>query len=349
MKNLNNLLPTGKLPHEFLIQLLDNYTTKINNVIVGAKLGEDATVIDIGDKYMLAKTDPITFVTEEIGYYVININANDIACMGGIPRWFLATILLPEHKTTNKMVEDIFSQIHAACAELNIAFCGGHTEVTYGIDRPIVIGQMLGETEKDKLVTSSKVQVGDDILLTKGIAIEATSIISRERAQDLTMEFSQDLVDRCRNFLYDPGISVLKEAKIATEFDQIHAMHDPTEGGLATGLHELAKAAGVGLKIEYDLIEILPEFKLLCDIYELDPLGIIASGALLVICDPAVSPELLAKYEESGINASKIGKIEPVEHGLTMISNEGEEVDLPCFPQDEIVKFFNEQNKKEEK
>jgi hydrogenase expression/formation protein HypE len=348
MKKLKKFLPTGKLSHEFLIQLLENYTTISNNVVVGAKVGEDAAAIDIGDKYLLAKTDPITFVTDEIGYYAININANDIACMGGIPRWFLATLLLPENKTTKKMVENIFTQLHSACCELDIAFCGGHTEVTYGIDRPIVIGQMLGETFKDKLIISSKVQVGDDILLTKGIAIEATSIIAREKANELKEDFSQDLIERCKNFLHDPGISILKEAKIAMAFDKIHAMHDPTEGGLAVGLFELAKAAGVGLKVEYDLIDFLPESKLLCDIYELDPLGIIASGALLIVCDPAISPELLAKYEENNINASKIGRIQPPEHGLKMISYEGEELDLPYFPQDEIVKFFNN-HKKEEK
>jgi len=343
MNKTNKFFPVGKLPHDFLAKLLDNYATKSNNVIIGAKIGEDAAVIDFGDKYLLAKTDPITFVTEQIGYYAVNINANDIACMGGVPRWFLATLLLPEKTTTKNLVENIFSQLHSACNDLQVAFCGGHTEITYGIERPIVIGQMLGEVAKDKLLTSSQVQVGDDILLAKGIAIEATSIIAREKSKELTDEFSHDLIERCKNFLFDPGISVLKEAKIAMEFEKIHAMHDPTEGGLAVGLFELGKAAGVGLKVEYDLIDFLPESKLLCDVFDLDPMGIIASGALLIVCNPTVSPELLAKYEEMQINACKIGKIMPPEHGLKMISFEGEEIELPYFPQDELVKFFNNQ------
>lgn len=345
MKNSNKFLPTGKLPHDFLISMLEKYTMKPDNVIVGSKIGEDAAVIDIGEKYLLAKTDPITFVTDEIGYYTININANDIACKGGIPRWFLATVLLPEHKTTKKMVDSIFSQLHRSCRDLNIALCGGHTEITYGLDRPIVIGLMLGEVEKNKLVDMRKVSPGDDILLTKGIAIEATSIIAREKEAELAEMFSSELVEQSKNYLYDPGISVLREAQIANDFDDIHAMHDPTEGGIAAGLFEIAKAANVGLKIEYDMIDILPECKLLCDVYELDPLGIIASGALLIVCDASVSQKLMETFEKNDINTCRIGKIMPQNYGMKMLLPDGDTTDLPYFAQDEITKFFSDNQK----
>lgn len=343
MNQFQQFLPTGKLPHNMLRQFIDRYTTIAPDVVIGSKVGEDATVIEFGDKYLVAKTDPITFVTEEIGYYTININANDIACMGGIPRWFLATLLLPERKTTEELVEKIFAQLSDACKQLDIAFCGGHTEITYGIDRPIVIGQMLGEVAKDKLVESGNAKVGDDILLTKGIAIEAVSIIAREKSDELADMFSKELVEQCKNFLFDPGISVLKEAQIAVQFTQVHAMHDPTEGGLSTGLYELARAANVGLKIEYDMIDILPEFKLLCDVYEFDPLGAIASGSLLIVCEPSISHALLEKLEQNGINAAKIGKIMSHQYGLKMTADDGQEVELPYFPQDEIVRLFNSQ------
>ena len=347
MKKSKKFLPTGKLPHDFLISMLEKYTMKPDDVIVGSKIGEDAAVIDIGEKYLLAKTDPITFVTDEIGYYTININANDIACKGGIPRWFLATVLLPENKTTKKMVDSLFSQLHQSCQSLNIALCGGHTEITYGLDRPIVIGQMLGEVEKNKLVDISKVTAGDDILLTKGIAIEATSIIAREKGAELTEMFSSELVEQSKNYLYDPGISVLREAIIANEFKEIHGMHDPTEGGIAVGLFEIAKAANVGLKIEYDMIDILPECKLLCDVYELDPLGIIASGALLIVCDASVSQQMMESFEKNDINICRIGKIMPENYGMKIILPDGETTDLPYFPQDEITKFFNNNQKVE--
>ncbi len=124
-------LPLGKLTPQFLSELIDKYTISDDSIIIGPQVGVDAAVIEFSDKYLIAKTDPITFVTNDIGYYAININANDIACMGGIPRWFLGTLLLPETATTEEMVRDIFSQVNAACKELNISFCGGHTEVTF--------------------------------------------------------------------------------------------------------------------------------------------------------------------------------------------------------------------------
>lgn len=339
MNDSISTLPLGKLSPSFLSELLDKYTRLDETVIVGPKVGEDATVIDQGEFFLVAKTDPITFVTENIGYYAININANDIACMGGIPRWFLATILLPEALTTKEMVEKIFNQLNMACQELDILFCGGHTEVTYGINRPIVVGQMLGVVEKESLINSQNARPGDDILLTKGIAIEATSIIAREKEARLGDIYSEDLVEKCKNFVHEPGISVLKDAKLATQIGGIHAMHDPTEGGLAMGLHELAIASGIGLKIFEQEIPILPESKLLCDQYDIDPLGAIASGALLIVADPHYSHDIIEAFKKNQINIENIGKAMPAEYGVKLIVNENE-MDLPEFHQDEITKLF---------
>ena len=102
----------------------------------------------------MAKTDPITFASAQIGWYAVNVNANDIACTGATPRWFLATLLLPENLTTAALVEDIFAQIDAACAQMNITVAGGHTEITAGLGRPIVVGHMLGEVTPERLVTT---------------------------------------------------------------------------------------------------------------------------------------------------------------------------------------------------
>jgi len=332
-------LPLGKLSPKFLSQLLEKYTTEDETVIVGPKIGEDATVIDQGEFFLIAKTDPITFVTEDIGYYTITVNANDIVCMGGIPRWFLVTILLPEALTTAELVEKIFSQLHTACQELDILFCGGHTEVSYGINRPILIGQMLGVVEKNSLITSQNVQPGDDILLTKGIAIEATSIIARQKGELLAGIYSEELVEKCKNFIHQPGISVLKDARLAIQVGGVHAMHDPTEGGLAMGLHELAMAAEVGLKIFEHEIPVLPESKLLCDQYDIDPFGAIASGALLIAADPHYTNKIIEVFKENQVLLRNIGKAMPVEYGIKLIVND-RELDLPEFHQDEITKLF---------
>jgi hydrogenase expression/formation protein HypE len=334
-----SFLPVGKLEMDYLEQILARYTQVNERVVVGAKVGEDATVIDFGDRYLVAKTDPITFATEEIGWYAVNINANDVATTGAIPKWFLATILLPAGSTDKAMVERVFSQLSDACRRVGIAFCGGHTEITYGLDRPIVVGQMLGEVERDKLVITAGAQVGDDIVLTKGIAIEATSIIAREKAEELANKYSAEFIDRCRGFLHQPGISVVREAQIATAQARIHAMHDPTEGGLAMGLWELAQAAGVGLLVHEERIEILPETAILCADYGLDPLGVIASGSLLIVLSPEDSARVIGKLKETGIVAAAIGKVVAKEEGLKLVSG-GVARNLPYFERDEIAKLF---------
>jgi len=330
--------PTGKLPVKELDRLLTRYAREDKRVVVRPGIGRDATVISFLDRYLVAKTDPITFATDQIGWYVVHINANDVAVMGGIPRWFLATLLLPEGKTGPKEVEAIFAQISGACEELGVVLCGGHTEITHGLDRPIAVGQMLGEVEKAKLVVPDKAHPGDDILLTKGIAIEGTALIARERGE-LREHLGGEWMGRSRSLLKAPGISVVREATIANEVAEVHAMHDPTEGGLATGLHELAYAAGVGLVVEMEKIFILPETALLCQELKLDPLGLIASGALLIVAPEGSSTKIIAGLKAQGIPASIIGKIWESEKGVKLIQ-QGKVEDLPFFDRDEVARLF---------
>lgn len=331
MKNL----PVGKLPLKLLERLIKKYSGKDEKVVVGPQIGEDATVIDFGNKYLVAKTDPITFVAEELGHYVVQINANDIATMGARPKWFLATLLLPGSKTGEELVEDIFRQVSQACRKLDISLCGGHVEITYGLDRPLIIGQMLGEVDKDKLIRSSGARVGDDIFLTKGIAIEGTSIIAREKGEELEKRFGGEFLRRIRGYLHQPGISVVREALLAVESGEVHAMHDPTEGGLATGLYELSKASKKGMIIYEDKIPVLPECQVLCQRFGLNPLGLIASGALIIALPPGDSERLLALYRREGIGGTIIGKVVEEKAGLSLGKGK-----LPYFERDEITKIL---------
>jgi hydrogenase expression/formation protein HypE len=334
-------LPVGKLESGYLAQLLARYARLDERVLVGAGIGEDATVIDFGDRYLVAKTDPITFASEEIGWYAVHINANDIATTGAEPKWFLVTLLLPEGRADSALVERIFSQLAEACGQIGVSLCGGHTEVTYGLDRPIVVGQMLGEVSREQLVTSSGARVGDMILLTKGVAVEGTAILARERHSELASEYPSDFLSRCRNFLRDPGISVLPEARIAVRTARVHAMHDPTEGGLATGLWELAHASGVGLRVQRADIPILPETVVLCSRFGLDPLGLIASGSLLLALAPEDVVPVEVALESEGIPAAVIGEVVPLERGLTLIMDD-QAGELPRFEPDEIARLFTE-------
>ena len=333
-------LPVGKLRAPALQALLDQHPVKDPRVVVGPRVGEDAAVIDVGDRYLVATADPITFATDDIAWYALQVNANDIAVRGARPRWFLATILLPEGRTSDAMVTTLFTRLHDACEEMDIALVGGHTEITHGIDRPIVAGTMLGEVAKDKRVTTAGAQVGDAIVMTKGVPLEGAALIAREKEDALRARgVSAAVIRKAKAFVRVPGLSVVPEAEIACELAAVHAMHDPTEGGIATALHELADAAGVGLRIDRDRIMVLPEGRLLCDAFGLDPLGTIASGALLMTLAPAEAGIVIHALARESIDCHFIGQVVPREQGVVLVDG-ARQAPLPLFAQDEITRLF---------
>jgi hydrogenase expression/formation protein HypE len=330
------------LNFDILERLLGKYPGVLDErLVIGPKVGEDAAIIDFPDRYLVAKTDPITFAMDEIGWYAVHINANDIAIRGAKPRWFQSAILLPEGCATEDLVEEIFSQISRACRELGVAVVGGHTEITYELNRPIVVGSMFGEVEKEKLVTTSGARPGDDILLTKGIVIEGTAIIAREKQGDLRKKgYDEKFIRKCMDYLYEPGISVVKDALLANQFE-IHSMHDPTEGGLTTGLYEMARASGVGMLIYGDKIDRLPDSERLCAEYGLDPLGTITSGSLVLAADPENSRKVLEAYHSSGIRVAVIGRVEERDFGIKILKDRKRK-DLKWSEKDEITKIFEQ-------
>lgn len=336
------ILKTGKLQCEFLEKLLGKIEISDERVIVGPGIGEDAAALDMGDHYLLVKSDPITFAADRIGWYAVNINANDIAAMGGTPRWFLVTILLPENRTTSSLIEEIMHDLKASCAELGIALVGGHTEITHGLQNPILSGTMLGEVPKDGLIHNGNIREGDLLYLTKGVAIEATSIIARERRQEVVQRFGEDFYKRCISFLEDPGISVLRDARLATGALRVAGMHDPTEGGVLAGAYEMARGSGIGLVIHLEKIPVYPETRMLCEHFKLSPYSSVASGSLLV----AVRREEGGRIEQvfrdescKGRALNLIGEFtsegEPV-----YVVEEGKKREIHPTGRDEITKLF---------
>ncbi|MGR3310850.1 MAG: AIR synthase family protein, partial [Candidatus Brocadiales bacterium] len=339
-KNIMRKFPVGKLPQDLLEELLKSYHISDSRIVIGPRIGEDAAVIDLGERYLVAKTDPVTFATQEIGWYAVNVNANDIATMGATPKWFLASVLLPEGKTDEALVRRIFRDITSAADKLGVTLCGGHTEITSGLDRPIVVGHMLGEVEKDKLVVSTNVEVGDDIILTKGIAIEGTALIALEKGQELSRAYGWDFVKQAQKLLHNPGISVVKDALLANSVVKVHAMHDPTEGGLATGLWEIAKLTDKGLTVNLDAVHCFKETNVVCGRYGLDPMGLIASGSLLIVCAPSDSAKVLGTLRKNSIDCEIIGGMTDKNKGLKAIVGKGKVVDLLLFKIDEITKVL---------
>jgi hydrogenase maturation factor len=329
--------PVGKLPSDVLRELL-GLLPGGQRVILGPAIGEDAAVLAMPDRYLVVKTDPITFATDAIGWYAVQVCANDIATTGATPLWFLASILLPPAHATPELVHCIFDQIATACRALNIGVIGGHTEITADLERPIVVGCMLGEVDPDRLVRTGGARPGDLILLTKGAPIEATAIIAREKREELLSHFSSAFLDECARFLYDPGISVVRDAQIAMRVGGVTSMHDPTEGGLLTALWELAEASGCALEVSlYDSPELwLPNGKKLCEFYGLDPAAAIASGALLLTVVPERVSALLHAFRQAQLPVFQIGRVVA---GPAAV-NDLKKGPLPRPQRDEIARLF---------
>jgi hydrogenase expression/formation protein HypE len=335
------VLPVGKLPIDLLSELLAGAPVSDPRVRLGPGVGLDCAVIDLGPNLLVMKSDPITFVTEDVGWYLVQVNANDIATTGAVPRWMMVTLMLPEGVTTVDSVKAIAVQIFKACQELGISLVGGHTEITFGIDRPLVAGTILGEVDHDRLVLPNGARPGDRLLLTKGVPIEGTAILASEFSDRVTEIFTPEEISIARGFLYEPGISILKDAKLATAAGKVTAMHDPTEGGLAAALWELADASRCSIYFEPTAVQIPDLSGRICRYFGLDPLSTIASGALLLSVDPKDALSIQRSLQEAGISCAEIGSIEQGPAGVWKSGDSGRVI-FPRPMRDEIARLFEE-------
>lgn len=334
-------LPGGKLPAQLLAQLLADLPTDDPRLLLGPQVGEDAAVLDLGgDRLLVAKSDPITFATDEIGYYAVNVCTNDLAVTGAEPRFYLPTILLPAGQADAGMARRLFGQLGDACRRLSITIAGGHSEITPAVSQPVIAGTLLGEVARDRFVRSGGCRPGHLLLMAGSAPVEGVSLIAREKRTDLQAQgWSEAELDAAANYLYEPGISVLAPALAAAQTGRVTAMHDPTEGGIATGLLELALAADVGLEVTLEAIPVPKVARRLCAAFDLDPLGVIASGALLATAAPQDADTILGRWRELGWRGSVIGRILPKENGI-YARQEGQQVALPRFAADEVTKLW---------
>ncbi len=302
-------LPLGKLPPDLLDKIISQAPIFDPRVVLGPGTGLDCAVIDNGDHYLVYKSDPITFTAENIGWYAVHINLNDLATTGARPKWMLSTLLLPENKTTPAMVEQIAKQLYEAAASYQISLIGGHTEVTHHLDRPILISTLIGEVSKPDLITPKGAQSGDRLLLTKGIPIEATAILATDFEEELRKILTETQINQAKQYLFDPGISIYREACLAAEIGGVTAMHDPTEGGLSAALWELAIASDKQLMVNPEKIYIPPLSATICHHFEINPLHAIASGALLMTVSPQKAAQVIAACQQNQIACFEIGHV----------------------------------------
>lgn len=332
-------LPLGKLPPQLLARLLARAPLDDPSVIIGPGIGMDCAVVEHGDEYLVLKSDPITFVSDALGEYLVQVNANDLATTGAVPRWLLVTLLLPEGATTPARAQALMDEIHDAARALGIAVVGGHTEITHGLNRPVAVGALIGTVPREGLITPRGARPGDRILLTKGVPIEGTAILAREFPEALRGVLSEAELERARGFLREPGIGVLRDARIALEAGRVTAMHDPTEGGLAGALWELAEASGRRLSVAPARVPVPALAARICAVFGIDPLQTIASGALLLTVRREDTAAVIAALERAGLPCADIGEVLEGPAGV-YVEGEAPNAALPWPERDGIARLF---------
>lgn len=305
--------------------------------MVGATYGEDAAVVAWGDRCLVLAMDPVT-MSARPGKIVVQINANDIAVCGAKPRWLLAAVLLPTD-SGEAQARQVMDDLRHSCAQHGVSLIGGHTEISPSVNQPIVTGCMIGEVDKDRLVTSSGAKPGDMLLLAGPIAVEGTGILGSEYAAVLAAHgVAGDSIAAASALLERPGISIVPMVDALLSVTTPHAMHDPTEGGVLSALGEMLGASGLGAHIEADCIPILAPCQEICAALHLDPLRLLASGSLLAAIDPGDVGAVQGALRDGGFETAVLGAVLPASEGRFIIQN-GERSPLPEVERDELARF----------
>ena len=297
-------MKVGKIPESVLKRsVIKQIHTKRDEVILGAGVGEDCTALKLDPgEVLVMSTDPITGTATDCGMLSVQITVNDLASSGAEPVGIMLTALLPE-ETEEADIKAMMGQVESACAHFNIQIMGGHTEITRAVTQPVLSVTGVGKVREDRLVTTAGARPGQDIVVTKWIGIEGTSIIAKEKEEELLGRFPEYFVEAAKGF--DQFLSVLPESRIAVEAG-VSAMHDVTEGGIYGALWEMAEASGVGLDIDLKSIPIRQETVEICEYFGLNPYCLISSGSMLMASEHG--HDLVSRLKTAGIEASVIGK-----------------------------------------
>lgn len=328
-------LAVGKLPAALLQQCLQYLPRPSPQVLVPPGLGADAAGIAPAKPLLAVTTDPITFSSDQIAMTSIAVNANDVACLGARPRYYTGTLLLPVGSTEATVIH-LFQQLGQALSQYQIDGIGGHVEITPSVNQVILVGQMVGEAIGDSLLSPQAIEPFDHILLWQSAGLEGTAILAHELQALLATRFKPAELAAMQQLLQDPGICIWPFVQRLLPNGDIVALHDPTEGGIATALHELADASGCGLRVDGQAIAFLPSTLQLCQHLKLNPYGLLSSGALLIVCRPQASVKLLAQYQ--GLPLKWVGEFTQAS-ARCMLTSAGKQA-LPRFDQDEITRVL---------
>ena len=329
----------GKVPENILKrQVFGRTGVKRNEVFKGAGVGEDCAALCLGpDEVSVFSVDPVTGTTKDIGRLSVIVTSNDIASSGAENVGILVSALLPPG-TQEEELKEIMTDLDEACKELNICIMGGHTEVTDAVKTPLLTVTGVGKVKKDRFLATGGGKAGDDLVVTKWVGLEGTSILAKEKEALLSSKFSRSFTEAAKDF--ERYLSVIGEAAVARELKDTHGMHDITEGGIFGALWEVAESAGCGLTADLKSIPIKQETVEICNAFDINPYELMSSGSMLIVSGNG--NELVGALKEKGINAAVIGRL--TEGNDRVIINGDEKRFLTPPPLDELYKALHKEN-----
>lgn len=298
-------MKVGKVPENVLKRsILKQIHTKRDEVLLGAGVGEDCAILMLKeDEVFVVSTDPVTAAEKDAGYLAVIVTANDLASSGAEPVAVFVSALLPE-SFKEEQLREMMQQIEKACSELKIQIAGGHTEITRAVNRPILTVTGIGKAKKGCVIPTKGARAGQDVVVSKWVGLEGTSILAKEKEKELLERYPSHLIEEAKAF--DRFLSIVPEAA-AARVSGVTAMHDVTEGGIFGALWELAESSGVGLEIDLKKIPIRQETIEICEFFGLNPYELISSGSLLMASDDGF--DLVRRLEAEHIPAAVIGKV----------------------------------------
>lgn len=298
------MLKVGKIPESVLKRsIFRQIHTKREEVLLGAGIGEDCAALKLEpDEIFVLSTDPITGTARDIGHLAIHVTINDLVSSGAEPVGVMLTILLPEGSEEQDL-KAMMQQIEEGCAKAHVQIVGGHTEVTRVVNQPVISVCGIGKAREGKLISTAGAKPGHDIVITKWIGLEGTSIIAKEKEMELRARYPEHMIETAKEF--DQYLSVQPEATVAVA-SGVNAMHDVTEGGIFGALWELAESSGVGLEINLKKIPVRQETIEVCEFFGINPYELISSGSMLMAAEDG--NRLVRDLKEAGIHAVVVGK-----------------------------------------
>ena len=304
--------------------------------LVPARLGVDAAAIALdADWACVLTSDPITTASVGAGRLAVHVVCNDLAAMGAEPIGLLATLLFPAGISAHQ-IGQLTAEIDATARSLNVEVLGGHTEIAPGLSAPLVVMSGVGKVRRDRLLTAAGARPGDALVLTKAAALEGTHVLANDLSSRL-QELPRAVLDEARR--YGQELSVVPEARLAVELGAT-AMHDPTEGGVVGALWEMAEASGCGFRVSVSAIPVRDATRAICSTLNVDPLRLIASGALLIACRDGGA--MVSGLHDGGIEANQIGAMSDSAEGRRLIHSDGREETVGRLDRDELYRVLEE-------